>query len=80
MWKDALAVCRKEGGDLASIPNIEEQSFIISQLGYCKFDKCPFLLQFLLVHSCQTYCKKMGLWLKISETVLYNIFNISMYT
>uniref|UniRef100_A0A3Q3VSG6 Macrophage mannose receptor 1 n=1 Tax=Mola mola TaxID=94237 RepID=A0A3Q3VSG6_MOLML len=38
MWKDALAVCRKEGGDLASIPNIEEQSFIISQLGYLPTD------------------------------------------
>lgn len=36
MWKDALTSCRKEGGDLASIHNIEEQSFIISQSGYCK--------------------------------------------
>lgn len=36
MWKDALAACRKEGADLASIHNIEEQSFIISQSGYCK--------------------------------------------
>ncbi|XP_072234626.1 macrophage mannose receptor 1 [Leuresthes tenuis] len=34
MWKDALAACHKEGGDLASIHNIEEQSFIISQSGY----------------------------------------------
>lgn len=36
MWKDALAACHKEGGDLASINNIEEQSFIISQSGYCE--------------------------------------------
>lgn len=38
MWKDALSACHKEGGDLASIHNIEEQSFVISQSGYCK---CP---------------------------------------
>lgn len=36
MWRDALAACHKEGGDLASIQNIEEQSFIFSQSGYCK--------------------------------------------
>ncbi|XP_037550261.1 macrophage mannose receptor 1 [Nematolebias whitei] len=38
MWKDALAACRKDGADLASIHNIEEQSFIISQTGYSKTD------------------------------------------
>lgn len=37
MWKDALAACHKEGGDLASIHNIEEQSFILSQSGYCMY-------------------------------------------
>lgn len=36
MWRDALAACHKEGGDLASISHIEEQSFIYSQSGYCK--------------------------------------------
>ncbi|CAN9506368.1 unnamed protein product [Ophioblennius macclurei] len=38
MWKDALAACRKEEADLASIHNIEEQSFIISQTGYLPTD------------------------------------------
>ncbi|XP_056290315.1 macrophage mannose receptor 1-like [Pseudoliparis swirei] len=38
MWKDALAACHKEGGDLASIHNIEEQSFVISQSGYLPTD------------------------------------------
>ncbi|XP_040922110.1 macrophage mannose receptor 1 [Toxotes jaculatrix] len=38
MWKDALAACRKEGADLASIHNIEEQSFVISQSGYLPTD------------------------------------------
>ncbi|XP_034026660.1 macrophage mannose receptor 1-like [Thalassophryne amazonica] len=38
MWKDALTACHKEGGDLASIHNIEEQSFIISQSGYLQTD------------------------------------------
>ena len=36
MWRDALAACHKQGADLASIHNIEEQSFIFSQSGYCK--------------------------------------------
>ncbi|XP_029935851.1 macrophage mannose receptor 1 [Myripristis murdjan] len=39
MWRDALAACHKEGGDLASIHNIEEQSFIISQSGYLATDE-----------------------------------------
>uniref|UniRef100_A0A8B9EC39 Macrophage mannose receptor 1 n=1 Tax=Anser cygnoides TaxID=8845 RepID=A0A8B9EC39_ANSCY len=34
IWKDALTSCRKEDGDLASIHNVEEYSFVISQLGY----------------------------------------------
>ncbi|XP_054607456.2 macrophage mannose receptor 1 [Nothobranchius furzeri] len=38
MWKDALAACHKDGADLASIHNIEEQSFIISQSGYLQTD------------------------------------------
>ncbi|XP_076014204.1 macrophage mannose receptor 1 [Genypterus blacodes] len=38
MWRDALAACHIEGGDLASIHNIEEQSFIISQTGYMSTD------------------------------------------
>nr|XP_057915903.1 macrophage mannose receptor 1 [Doryrhamphus excisus] len=38
MWKDALTACRKEGADLASIHNIEEQSFIIAQSGYVAAD------------------------------------------
>lgn len=37
IWKDALAACHKEGGDLASIHNIEEQSFVLSQSGYCMY-------------------------------------------
>ncbi|XP_061778196.1 macrophage mannose receptor 1 [Nerophis ophidion] len=38
MWKDALTACRKEGADLASIHNIQEQSFIIAQSGYMAKD------------------------------------------
>lgn len=38
IWREALAACRREGGDLASINNIEEQSFIISQSGYLPTD------------------------------------------
>lgn len=33
-WSDAQRECRKEGGDLASLRNVEDQSFAISQLGY----------------------------------------------
>ncbi|XP_053119453.1 macrophage mannose receptor 1 isoform X2 [Hemicordylus capensis] len=39
LWKDALTLCRKQGGDLASIHNIEEYSFILSQLGYKPTDE-----------------------------------------
>ncbi|KAL6490387.1 hypothetical protein MHYP_G00007320 [Metynnis hypsauchen] len=39
MWKDALAACHKEGADLASIHNIEEHSFVISQSGYLPTDE-----------------------------------------
>ncbi|KAM3593597.1 uncharacterized protein V6R79_016732 [Siganus canaliculatus] len=38
MWSEALSACHKEGGDLASIQNIEEQSFIISQSGFVSTD------------------------------------------
>ncbi|XP_067326422.1 macrophage mannose receptor 1-like [Anolis sagrei] len=33
-WGDALSSCRKADGDLISIHNSEEYSFVISQLGY----------------------------------------------
>ncbi|GAB0184743.1 macrophage mannose receptor 1 [Grus japonensis] len=39
IWKDALTSCRKEDGDLASIHNVEEYSFVISQLGYQPADE-----------------------------------------
>ncbi|CAM4522259.1 unnamed protein product [Caretta caretta] len=39
IWKDALTSCRKEDGDLASIHNVEEYSFIVSQLGYKPVDE-----------------------------------------
>ncbi|XP_067302919.1 macrophage mannose receptor 1-like [Pseudorasbora parva] len=38
-WSDALAACHKEGADLASVHNIEEHSFIISQMGYLPTDE-----------------------------------------
>ncbi|CAL9698126.1 unnamed protein product [Knipowitschia caucasica] len=38
MWRDALSACHKEEGDLASLANIEEQSFIVSQMGYLPTD------------------------------------------
>ncbi|NWZ76956.1 MRC1 protein, partial [Poecile atricapillus] len=33
-WEDALHSCKKQDGDLASIHNIAEFSFLVSQLGY----------------------------------------------
>ncbi|XP_047444532.1 macrophage mannose receptor 1-like [Mugil cephalus] len=38
-WSDARLACRKEGGDLVSIRNLEDQSFVISQLGYASTDE-----------------------------------------
>ncbi|XP_042352885.1 macrophage mannose receptor 1-like isoform X2 [Plectropomus leopardus] len=38
-WSDAQQECRNEGGDLVSIHNVEEQSFVVSQLGYTSTDE-----------------------------------------
>ncbi|XP_070700691.1 macrophage mannose receptor 1-like [Pempheris klunzingeri] len=38
-WTDAQRECRKEEGDLVSIRNVEDQSFVISQLGYVSTDE-----------------------------------------
>ncbi|XP_069548457.1 macrophage mannose receptor 1-like [Brachyistius frenatus] len=38
-WSDAQRGCRKEGGDLVTIRNVEDQSFLISQLGYASSDE-----------------------------------------
>nr|XP_046265197.1 macrophage mannose receptor 1-like [Scatophagus argus] len=38
-WSEAQKECRKEGGDLVSIRNVEDQSFVISQLGYASTDE-----------------------------------------
>ncbi|KAI4809335.1 hypothetical protein KUCAC02_018227, partial [Chaenocephalus aceratus] len=38
-WPDAQRDCRFEGGDLATIRNVEDQSFVISQLGYKSTDE-----------------------------------------
>ncbi|XP_061852165.1 macrophage mannose receptor 1-like isoform X2 [Colius striatus] len=34
IWREAQSSCRKEDGELASIHNVEEYSFTVSQLGY----------------------------------------------
>ncbi|XP_022613796.1 macrophage mannose receptor 1-like isoform X2 [Seriola dumerili] len=38
-WSEAQTECVHEGGDLVSIRNVEEQSFVISQLGYASTDE-----------------------------------------
>uniref|UniRef100_A0A3B4UJN7 Mannose receptor, C type 1b n=1 Tax=Seriola dumerili TaxID=41447 RepID=A0A3B4UJN7_SERDU len=38
-WMNAQKECRKEHGDLVSIRNVEDQSFVISQLGYTSTDE-----------------------------------------
>ncbi|KAK2822605.1 hypothetical protein Q5P01_022670 [Channa striata] len=38
-WSGAQRQCRSEGGDLVSIRNLEDQSFVISQLGYASNDE-----------------------------------------
>lgn len=38
-WSDAMKECRKESGDLLSIRHVEDQSFVISQLGYASDDE-----------------------------------------
>ena len=43
IWKQAQSSCRKEDGDLTSIHNVEEYSFIVSQLGYSEYSHKTFL-------------------------------------
>ncbi|XP_035994263.1 macrophage mannose receptor 1 isoform X3 [Fundulus heteroclitus] len=38
-WSDAQLACSQAGGNLASIRNTEDQSFVISQLGYAATDE-----------------------------------------
>ncbi|XP_043990703.1 macrophage mannose receptor 1-like [Gambusia affinis] len=38
-WSGAHQACRKEGGDLASIRNMEDHSFVTSELGYAATDE-----------------------------------------
>uniref|UniRef100_A0A667XPX9 Mannose receptor, C type 1b n=1 Tax=Myripristis murdjan TaxID=586833 RepID=A0A667XPX9_9TELE len=33
-WSQALTECRKEGGELARADNVEDKSFLVSQIGY----------------------------------------------
>lgn len=67
MWRDALAACHKEGGDLASILNIEEQSFIISQTGYCKCLINIFFPSDLFVFTTITHAKS-NYWHRMVNT------------
>lgn len=47
-WSDAQKECRKESGDLVSIRNVEDQSFVISQLGFGKWWQYTWRLSNLL--------------------------------
>ncbi|XP_074544941.1 macrophage mannose receptor 1-like [Halichoeres trimaculatus] len=38
-WSDAQRDCRSRGGDLVTVRNVEDQSFVISQLGYTSTDE-----------------------------------------
>ncbi|XP_034558610.1 macrophage mannose receptor 1-like [Notolabrus celidotus] len=38
-WPDAQRECRNRAGDLVSISNVEDKSFVISQLGYTSTDE-----------------------------------------
>uniref|UniRef100_A0A3Q0R9F3 Mannose receptor, C type 1b n=1 Tax=Amphilophus citrinellus TaxID=61819 RepID=A0A3Q0R9F3_AMPCI len=59
-WSDAQKACRKEGGDLVSIHNVEEQSFIVSQLGYAPTDELWIGLNYRKT-------KKMFVWADHSD-------------
>ncbi|NWU42149.1 MRC1 protein, partial [Hylia prasina] len=50
-WEDALSSCKKQDGDLASIHNIAEHSFLVSQLGYKPAEELWLGLNDLKAHS-----------------------------
>lgn len=49
IWKEAQSSCRKEDGDLASIHNIEEYSFTVSQLGYSEYSCTSLFLSGIIL-------------------------------
>ncbi|NXX93054.1 MRC1 protein, partial [Centropus bengalensis] len=50
LWKDALISCQEQDGDLASVHNIAEHSFVVSQLGYKTTDELWLGLNDLKTH------------------------------
>ncbi|CAM4520728.1 unnamed protein product [Lepidochelys olivacea] len=72
MWKEALTSCTKEDGDLASIHNIEEHSFIVSQLGYKSTDELWIGLNDLRIQMYFEWSDKMPVtytkWLRGEPT------------
>ncbi|NXL63118.1 MRC1 protein, partial [Chordeiles acutipennis] len=50
IWKDALTSCKKQDGDLASVHNIAEYSFLVSQLGYKPIEELWLGLNDLKAH------------------------------
>ncbi|KFV80638.1 Macrophage mannose receptor 1, partial [Struthio camelus australis] len=50
LWKDALTSCKRQDGDLASVHNIAEHSFLVSQLGYKPTEELWLGLNDLKVH------------------------------
>uniref|UniRef100_A0A8C4W967 C-type lectin domain-containing protein n=1 Tax=Gopherus evgoodei TaxID=1825980 RepID=A0A8C4W967_9SAUR len=55
VWKEALTSCKNQDGNLASMHNIAENSFIVSQLGYSKY--------FSTVLSAVFIMNRLWLWL-----------------
>ncbi|NXA31875.1 MRC1 protein, partial [Eudromia elegans] len=67
-WKEGLTSCQKEKGNLASIHNREEHSFIVSQLGYSE----SFLL--LCLHVLEPTDK---LWIGLNDNKVQMYFEWS---
>ncbi|NXD11882.1 MRC1 protein, partial [Nothocercus nigrocapillus] len=67
-WKEGLTFCQKEKGNLASIHNLEEHSFIVSQLGYSE----SFLL--LYFHVLEPTDK---LWIGLNDNKIQMYFEWS---
>lgn len=57
IWKEAQSSCRREDGELASIHNIEEYSFTVSQLGYSEYScRSLFYLELYCCYHSFNHC------------------------
>lgn len=68
MWEEALTSCRKNDGDLVSIHNMEEHSFIVSQLGYSEYSYMAAFCMYSLLKCSSDLILVLVLTMALTQT------------